>query len=460
MHGLDFVLLDETTDPPLVLPIADLEVDVRGFTTRAFEEPRSVTFRVLVDAGTIELAERTGADDLLSGVLGSIAGAIAGEEDRFELEQRRVWDQLELKGRLRFAPALEGRAQLDLAGLELSAFAGPAAAAGVEIGDGLVDTRLDLRFKGAEGLGVDLLSTMSYLSLAEPPNGPISSYLKLPAPLDTVLFLLRDESGQQTIPLRVDVGADGVSLTAVAGAAGQALGQVIVDALSAAPLRLLGPLSGVVDALGLLPDAPTPETVAVAYLPGVITPEEEALAPVHPLLAALRADPTLRVVVQHELGRGDIESAERLANPPPEASAELVARLRDRKSALERERGEVAALTRARYGIGLEDRAAAGTAELRRLDRETVAVEAALDGVLELVRPGAERRSDQRTRSAALALAEERLARLRAALLEAGGRDLAERIEIRRPRFARPADDAAGRITLTPRGPSGRSPEG
>lgn len=453
VQGLDFEFADTTVEPPMIVPIDDLEVEVRGFTTRAFEEPRAVTFRALVDAGAVELAERTGADNLLSGVLGSVANAVSGAEDRFDLESRRVWEQLEVQGRLRFVPALAGRVELDLLGLELPAFAGPAAAGGVDIGDGLVDTKLGLRFRGDDGLGVDLRTTASYLSLSEPPGGPISTYLKLPAPLDTVLFLLRDESGRQTIPVRLDIGADGISVPAVAGAVGTAIGQVLADAISAAPLRLLSPLNDVVGFLGLTPAPVTAETVVVPYGPGVALAGDEALRTALPLVDAMRADPALRVVVQHQLGGGDIDQAARLANPDPARAEELVTRLRDRKAALRREWGERAALTRAQYAVGSTDLAEAGTAHLRELDAEIVATEAALDRVFDLLRPGAERRREQRTRAAALALAELRLERIRAAILRRGGRDLEPRLDFRRPRFVPAEGDDGGSVTFTPRRP-------
>ncbi|MCP3916793.1 MAG: DUF748 domain-containing protein [bacterium] len=452
ISGLDFDFLDTTVTPSTHLPIADLEVEVRRFTTRGFTEARPFSFRAIVDAGEVELPERTGADNLLAGVVGSVASAVSGGGDEFETESRRIWDLLEIGGRMSLAPELRGRVRLSLVGLELPAFRGAATAGGVDIGDGLVDTRLDLRFRDDGALGIDSKTTCDYLSLSEPSNGPISQYLALPAPLDTVLFLLRDEAGRQSIPLRLEVAEGGVGGGQIASAVGTALGTLVADSLAGAPLRMLGPLTDVVGITGGESTPITAESIALPYVPGSAVLDRETLDKIDPIVEALRADTRMRIVVQHELGTGDVAAAEVLANPRPEEGEEIVTRLRDRKAAIERERGEVAALTRAQYAVGLLEEAAAGTTALKVLDRERAAVEAALDRIFELLGPGAERRRDRRTREASLALAQERVDRLRAAIVARGGVAVALRIDARRPRFA-VSEEPGGRVTLTPRLP-------
>ncbi len=451
LTGLDFEFVDEVAQPVARLPLENMDVDVRGFTTKAFEERRAITFRARIDAGSIEFPERTGDDALLGGIASSLGNLVSNEEVHHDLQSRRVWDQLELKGRLLFAPELSGQVQVDLQGFELPVLAGAAASSGVTIGDGVLDSKLGLRFKGADGVAIDLRAKSSYLSLSEGEDGPISRYLGLSAPLDTVLFLLRDESGEHSISFRTDVGGEDLSAGGIVAAGGEAIAQLISDALAAAPVRLLGPLTSVVDVLGFTPEPLSAETVVLGYGPGVVLPDPDVLAGLHPLFEAMHSDPALRVVVQHELGGGDIAKSERLVNPDEEQCLAIVARLRDHEAALNRKWDERAALARAQYAVGQTDLAEASTAELRGYDRELVAAEAALDRMFELLRPGAERKREQRTRAAALALANERMVRLREAVLQAGGGDLAGRLEFRHPRFV-PAEGAeGGKVTFTPR---------
>lgn len=453
VSGLDFVLRDETVEPPLVVPIEDMELEIRRFTTLAFTEPRPISFHAVVDAGTVELPERTPADNLLTGVLGSVAGVLGGGEEDFELEERRLWDLVDVAGRLTLAPKLEGRVQIGLLGLELPAFRAAAAASGVVIGDGLVDSKLSLSFRGDGGVSIDSKTTFTYLSLSEPPDGPISQYLALPAPLDTVLYLLRDDAGQQTIPLRLNVGADGVGGGAIARAAGTAIGHMITDALASAPMRLLGPLTDVIGLTGAEPEPLSADSLGLSFPAGASVADRDQLAELEQLVRRMQQNENLRVVVQHELGGGDVAKVAALANPRPEESAALVTRLRDRKAALERQRAQLSEVTRVQYAVGFLDGARVGTAQLQHLDRERASVEAGLDRVFELLRPGAERRRDQRTRAAALALGQARLERVQAALVASGGPALAERVEVRRARWDQPEGEEGGRVTLTPRMP-------
>jgi hypothetical protein len=75
-------------------------------------------------------------------------------------------------------------------------------------------------------------------------------------------------------------------------------------------------------------------------------------------------------------------------------------------------------------------------------DRELAATEAALDQVYDLLRPGAERQADRRTRAAALNLAEARLDAVKGMLVSAGVPDAEKRIKIVRASFA-PGDESS-----------------
>jgi len=467
VHGVDFEYRDATTTPEFVLPIDDLSVEVQRFSTRTFEEPRPFTFRARVDAGEVEVPERTGADFLLFDVVGSAADAVTMAADEFEMEERRMWDLVEVTGRLSLAPELRGRIQATVLGLELPAFQGLTAGAGVDIGDGLIDTRAKVRFRDDGGLSLDTTTTATYLSISEPPDGPISKYLSLPAPLDTVLFLLRNDEGAQVLPVRLDVPPGGVSARRIAQLAAETLGLVISDAVASAPLRVLGPLKDIAGPLGLTSAPPTGETVALEFAPGAATVaasrrqgEGEAPAdqPLAVLADALRLNTQLRVVLQAELGAGDIEVARRLGNPAPELLQSLLEAKRARKDEIDLERMRLSARVRAQLGIGATEEAERTAEELRVVAVERARVERAIDELFERIRPGADRRAEMRTRNAALALARERQDRVRRRLIDLAGPAAAERIDVRRPRYVPPGETEDGKelpergvVTLTPR---------
>ena len=436
----------------------------------------------MIDAGEIEFEERSGVDNLLFGVLGSAADAVTMKDDKFETESRRAWDLLEASGRLSLGPEPRGRVQLSLLGLELPAFRGPARAAGIEIADGLLDNRTAVRFREDGVLSIDSKTTTTYLSLSEPPGGPISQYLKLPAPLDTVLFLLRNDDGDHKVPVRLDIPPDGVSATRIASLAAGTLGALITDAMSSAPLRVLGPLQSVAGALGLMPEPLTAETVTLEFAEGAATmvaatvkemedkseQPDEVLADVSPLgkiARALSGNSNLRVVIQADLGEGDLRVAERLANPPRESIQALIEHSRNRKASIERERSQLSARARAQIFAGAaggdSTQAASGQdrgdllARLQTLDSERAAVEKSLDDLFKFIRPGADRRADMRTRNAALALANKRLERVRLDLVNRVGNAVAQRIDVRRARFRKGSEKnplpSLGLVTVTPK---------
>lgn len=473
VSGVDFAYTDLRVEPAFILPVADAQLEVQRFTTRTFEEARPFSFRLILDAGEVPLPERSGADNLLFGVLGSMADAATLQSKKFEIEQRRVWDLLEVSGRLSLGPEIRGRVSTSLLGLELPAFMGLAAQGGVEIGDGLVDNQVKLRFRSDGGLGINSKTVSSYLSLSEPPGGPISKYLQLPAPLDTVLFLLRNEDGAQEIPVRLDIPEDGVSMGQVAGLAAQTLGLLITDAVSSAPLRVLGPLSDVAGALGLGGAPLTADSVTLAFDGGAATLAAsrvqwdsaeasgaaaqggpQAQEPLAEAANALRLNPDLRIVLQASLGAKDLEVAQRIANPSRDVVQAMIQSHRDRKAVIERERSLAAARANAQLAAGSLDLVETTNERLQALDGDRRDTEAALDSLFARIRPGAERRAEMRTRNAAIALGKERMDRVRSRLVELAGPAAGSRIDVRRPRFVPQREDAPlpdlGVVTITP----------
>ena len=450
ISGVEFDYKDVSVEPILHLPIEDLDLEVERLTTRALTESRPIHYRANIMAGLVELPERD-SSSLLGGFLGAAAGVLTGGGDDYEVENRPAFEEIGVSGRLTLFPNLLGFTRLNLRSLELVNFRGVAAEAGVDLDDGLLDLQLDLRMRGDEGLTVGSKTNFSHLSVSEPADGPISSYLRLPAPLDTVLFVLRDANEEVVIPLNVRMGSEGLSTGAVVGTAVTTLGTLIAEAIAASPLRIVG---GVLDMAGLdgqepieLPD----ETFALEFEAGATEVDAASLESIEPLLELMRRDESIVLILAHELGAADLEQVERLANPPADERRDLANHLRQRRAELLRRRDGVAAELRARYAMGGEQEATPLLHDLRSLDRELSQCETAMDTIYETLRSGAERRAARRTRDAALELSRLRLEAARQSLLGEGVRRMPARIDLRRPRFGAVEGDAPGRILLTVR---------
>jgi hypothetical protein len=433
VRGIDVELRDAAATPATVLPLVDLDVLVQRLTTRAFEEPRVIRFDAWLGAGEAELP-RT-ADS---------ASGLPGDQPSPGLEKRRVFQEAVLTGRIQFVPEITGHAQATLSGLELMGLAGTAHLEGVDIHDGTFDASVRMRFRGQKGVRVDSELVFSDLSMSEAENGPLATYLTLPMPLDTVLFLLKDEDGEHHIPVSFTLGEDGLTTAKIAAAATGAAASVLVSAIAAAPVRVLSTFTDLFGITGGEEDPPP--NAQLGFAPGTVALDTESRAALEPLARKMRADRDFIVQVQHRFGAADIERAERLANPPPEDCRQFVDGLRRRRAELARERAELAADVRAAWGSGQRAAAEAQIESLRLLDAESGKVEDALDKVLELLAPGAERHRGKRTRAAALAVARQRIESLRAWFAAQKIPDFEERFEAKSPAFDVISEDQPGSI--------------
>jgi hypothetical protein len=471
MSGLAFRFVDETVTPPLDLPITDLDLVVDHFTTRAFTQPKPIEFRLALGAGTIDFKHRD-ERSLLGGLVGGVVGVVTPGEKKVDVEKRPAWDEIAMNGQLLLYPKPKGWVRLSVAGLELLTFKGPAAKSGVEISDGMLDTEVELRLRD-DGLTVDSDTTLSWLSITEPPNGPISTYLKLPAPLDTVVYLLRDKNAQQRLPIHFTVEGEHVSTSEVTQVATKALLRLITVAIRSAPMRVL---SGTLDAaqLSSLPgvstltgltdldnlgklftkseEAPayTGEPITIDLGPGVATLPPDARARLEPLFQQMRADDSIVLIVDHLLGSDDVAQLRRSSAPTPEECTELATRLRMRRAELFTERDAAAAEARTRFVIGRPEEAAPLLEKVRALDRECADVEESLDRALDLSGRPNGHAADKRVRSASFALADLRIADLREILAGASVKRMAERFEVKRVRAGVRSDATGGCIVVTP----------
>jgi hypothetical protein len=140
----------------------------------------------------------------------------------------------------------------------------------------------------------------------------------------------------------------------------------------------------------------------------------------------------------------DVARAARLANPELGDCKLLSDRLRAQKAELTRTRSEVAARAQVDFALARSSEAQAAVLRIRALDRELGSTEDALDRVHDLLRPGAEKRHEQRTRSAALAIADRRVVAVKALLVELGV-DPA-RIQVRNFKARATAGEDGGRV--------------
>ena len=428
VREIDLLVRDESVDPVLVFPIDQLHAQLQRFTTRAFQEPVPLRFLVSLGSSASSMPARNG-------------------------EQLAAFDEVSVAGQLSLSPLPKGWVKVDLSAMDLRNFAGPAAQQGVELGDGYLDAGIRVRLPGDGSASVNAGFTFSELSLSEPADGPISSLLHLPAPLDMVLFALENADEEHAVPLNFRLDQGGVSTGELVGAAVESVGVVIATAIASAPLRVMGSVTDLFGITGGDEDPLADLAVTLEYAPGAIDLDAAQKASLAKAIGAL-ADDEVVLVAQHALGAADIAFAERLANPDPQACRELVARTRLRKTQLQRTRDELAADARVLYAVGREDEAQLASERMRAVARELASTEDALDGVLELLRPNAERHRARRTRLASLELAQARLDALREFIAGTTLERAGERTELRKPTFALPAPDAptgSSRILLMPR---------
>ncbi len=428
ISGIDFTIRDRTSEPNMIVPLTDLDFEVEGFTTRAVTEPKPIRFNMLVSAGSVPIP-------------------ISDEE-------RPLFEEIMASGKIVLYPKLEGWLKTGVSALEVTGFRGPARASGVELNEGVFDAGVDVRFQENGRMSTSARFLFTDLSLSEPDDGPITRFLKLPASLDTVLFVLRDEDGAIEIPLDFEMSEEGLGAAQITTMAVTTLSLLIADAVMNTPFRVVGTVSS----LGSLvlggddeeEEKTAGDPVVLAFEPGTVVPASASRKELKLLAGRMEDEDDLVLTLRHELGGGDLEEAYLRANPSPEDCHYLIIRLKARRIELLSDRAEVASRARAAYASGFESECSAQTQRLQEIDRELGLVEQSLDRVLELMRPGAERQAIRRARDACIAIGSARLKAVLEAMKEAGVEDADERIRITRPRYHETGGSGGGVVTLTP----------
>ncbi|MFO0984625.1 MAG: DUF748 domain-containing protein [Planctomycetota bacterium] len=448
--GIDARYEDRTCDPVLVVPLTDLEVDVRQITTLALREHRPMPFSILVRGGLVPLPKAP-SGGLLGGVLGDALSLVQGSGGAREIEPRNLFEEISVKGRLALFPRPAGSVKASLSGFELAAFKGLLARANVTLDAGVLDGGAAVALAPDGATQADTRLVFTDLSLSEPPDGPIFRYLHLPAPLDSVLFVLRDQNQAITLPLSIDVGKDGMSAARIAEVAITTLGSLIARAIASAPLRAASTVTGTVESLvpfSLGGGEAKLDPGVIELEPGATRVSADALAPWRKIIDRLRDDDQAMVTLEHALGGGDLALAKLRSNPPRDDRLRFLAELRRERAAVEHVRTEVASQARAALLSGLDDEGDRLGRRLREAEQRLGLIDQSLERVYEMLGAGAERSAARRARDAALDLARLRLVAARAALIEAVPAARA-RIRISEPRFGEAIGDRGGTITAT-----------
>ncbi len=424
---IDLVVRDETYDPPLLLPLDQLDVDVRGLSSHVMHEPRRVRFDVHVGTGDVPV--NPPSDETV--------------------ELRPFVEDLAIKGDLQLVPNLRGRVRYRMSALELRALRGIAAASGVTISRGLLDAKAQVDFADSGDVRLATKSVFTDLSMSEPANGPISRILRLPAPLDAVIFVLRDRTGAITIPLNLTAKRQQVGTGQIVGKAVTLLGELIARAIANSPFRILG---GVTDLTGITGgETEGPPASTITFRAGATTLTPAMRADVDRIAEQMR-DPSVSVRLEHVFGSDDLALAATRANPPVGDCLALIEKLRDRKRRLLVDRATASARATAIRRAQIGDRKEAAEAAVIAIDRELGQIERSLDELGEHVRVGADRYAARRTRAAALELATRRLEALRDALIGRGVTGAEDRVRIARPRYPKEApSEPASRIEAVPK---------
>ncbi len=452
VQGIDFEYRDDTYATPVVLPLTDLDLQVRRLSSRAFDEDLPFSFHAVIQSGDIELPVRSERSnffvDFAMGAA-NVASSLLQQGRETMLEKRSAFGEIEAAGRLSLHPRPNGWIRIEVLGLELQNLKGPAAESGVTIYDGVFDTNVSVEVGGEKGTTVNSNSVLSYLGIHESADGPITRWLHLTAPIDVVLFVLRDQHGDVRLPVKLDLGAGRASMAGIAKTTSTVLGSLITDAIASSPFRAVGTVT---DLAALLPDLSKPPSdvppIDVEYPPAGTTLGVHERARIAELGERLRSDASLWVTVTHELGRADLARIDELANPPPKRVLELAAYLRARKAESMRERELVATEARVHVSTGARLEATTSRRRLVEIDRQIAEIETALDDVLSLLDPSAEQRRGRRTRAAADEVALLRLTRIQDLMTE-NDATLTERVRVRRPRFSRDPETKLGRVHVT-----------
>jgi hypothetical protein len=361
-------------------------------------------------------------------------------------EDRDLLAQVTANGKIGFYPAPSGWVKTSVSGFELTSLAGVAKQFRVSLSQGTFDSEVDARLNPDGSIDTNSHFRATDLSLSEPSGGPISHILGLTVPLDVAIGAVQGADGGISVPVNLTIRRDQLTMGDILAAFPPAIGSVIGSAVLGAPVKVVGAGLSVFGVESGKKAAEQP--VAIAFSPGAVTLDETQWRVLTALINRLRLDSQLTLTIRHELSSGDVQLAMQRANPSPTDCLDMEHQLLAHKTELLRLRADAAGQARAQLLSLGEANAAAALARLTAVDQELARTEDALDQVLELLRPGADRQAGRRMRAVALDFGRERLDAVRAVLLASKVPHIADRITVVDPQFNPVDGDSGGRLLI------------
>jgi hypothetical protein len=422
---LDAKFLDTAANPPVTIPLNGLDVEVRGLSSLAPYQDIPIRFSAVLNSDKVSLTS----------------------PDSTTPQDRDLFTQIDANGVISLYPKPHGWAKTSVSGFELAELQGEAKEFGITLTNGIYDSAIDARFNPDGSIDTSSKFTVTDLSISEPPNGPISRLLKLPTPLDAAIAAVQDADGSITLPVNLKIENNNVSASQIGGAAAGAVSAVVVNAVASAPLKVVGGLGSLLggDNGKKAPEPP----IALEFAPGSVELDSKSLDQLAAIEKRLNDDQSLTLTIHHELGSGDLQWAADRANPSIIDCQNMQYRLRQRKADLLADRAQISGQARAQLIALGESGAAASLDQLKEIDRDLAHTEDALDQVVELLRPGADKEADRRTRAAAIQIGNARLAAVQSALKASTVEDLDTRTQLIAARFDTKQDSETGQVLIT-----------
>jgi hypothetical protein len=410
VDGADVRVEDRAVDPPLIVPVNAMDVEVRDLSTTALYEDKPIRFSAIAGAGKVSLPAR------------STESAPATQES----EQRELFSQFASSGSVSLYPVLHGYTKTAINGVDLAAFKGEAGALGVDLTSGIFDADINTRFRDEGSMDLQYKLVLTDLHLTEPEHGPIQRHFGLSVPLDVVIAALRDPDGGLTISQTVPVEHGKISAGEVFGAAMSAVGQLMVTGAVSAPLKVAG---GVGEALSGGPKQQSNEAVSVRvpFKPGDVSISQPAQQSIDQLIALLKKDKNAQATIKSALSPADQTLADERANPRPEDCRALAEKLRADRAKMSADRAVLAARAAAEMASSAPQ-APSTLQQLRDLDKQMAQTDETMDGLYDMLRPGAANQASRRAKAAGIKIAELRLNGVRDALMAANLPEATDRI--------------------------------
>ncbi len=323
------------------------------------------------------------------------------------------YDDFKIKGKLAFAPRLEGDFEARILGLPLDKISGYC-----ERSSRFVFTRgrLDIETRGSFKKGV--LKTTGRVTLMDADTEVLDD---CKYPIIGSLTGLADANGeiQLEVPIEFELDenlkfVEGSTKMSIGGLLGEAASLALKATLGAAIDNLTGGKKEVVKT-----DQASRRKPPVPFGPVETRLPDESKPMLDELAAKLKAEPLFYVSLRGMIGRDDDRRAKVLASPAPGDRRDLIARMEAERARLERRRADAISEVRGALQAGTDD-LGRGRSHLTEVTARLQKLDKSLENLYEQEREGAERSADRRTREIEAELCENRVESVRAYLVSKG----------------------------------------